>query len=160
MKKYSWKPGVTTGIKASDFGETVERIRRERETVTPKDIVDEARSRSSVLHRYFTWDDHKAAEAYRESQAQYLLRGIEIRIISNHKMIITRAFVSIRDEHRYEPIRSVLEVPAWREGLLNGALAELQSFKRKYATLKELAGLFKAIDIVLKKKRGRNVRAA
>lgn len=42
----------------------------------PEDVVDAARSPSSILHVSFTWDDQRAATERRLEQARQLIRGI------------------------------------------------------------------------------------
>lgn len=48
--------------------------------ITPRDVVEAARSASSPLHGYFEWNDSEAAERYREIQARTLLRSISFRV--------------------------------------------------------------------------------
>lgn len=46
----------------------------------------------------------------------------------------------------YKPITVVMDDEAARAELLRSALCELENFKRKYAALVELAGVFDAIE--------------
>ena len=48
--------------------------------MTATAVVDAARPSGSQLHRYFEWDDIKAAESWRHEQARHLLRSIEVQI--------------------------------------------------------------------------------
>jgi hypothetical protein len=59
-----------------------------------------------------------------------------------------RAFSSIGPK-AYTSTQTALSKDATRRILLNNAKAELQAFKRKYSTLKELSDVFSAIDEVM-----------
>ena len=43
---------------------------------SPESVIEQARSKNSALHRHFTWDDTKAAHAYRIQQATQILRVV------------------------------------------------------------------------------------
>lgn len=55
-----------------------------------------------------------------------------------------RAFVHIKSG--YQPLSVVLECPDKSDELLDIALRELRAFRAKYARLRELAGVFVAMD--------------
>lgn len=98
------------------------------------------------LHNEFEWNDSVAAEAYRETQARHIINCIEI--VREEKEPV-RAFFSIsRAEPEYRHIDAIMKEEDKRQALLNMALAELLSFKKKYAQLEELAAVFTAIDEV------------
>ena len=44
--------------------------------ITPKNLVEANRDESAPLHNEFEWNDTKAAEKYRETQAGYIIRNI------------------------------------------------------------------------------------
>jgi hypothetical protein len=46
----------------------------------PAEVVSDARDPASPLHAQFEWDDSKAAEAHRLSQARTLIRSVKIEI--------------------------------------------------------------------------------
>lgn len=46
----------------------------------PKDVVDRARDRQSVLHSYFEWDDKVGGEKYRLQQARHLISQVRVKI--------------------------------------------------------------------------------
>jgi hypothetical protein len=57
-------------------------------------VLDEARKPTSILHKYFQWDNHKAAEAYRKAQARALIQKCTVTIEKAPDVAI-RAFVSL-----------------------------------------------------------------
>ena len=54
------------------------RICNENGLLTPVAVLDAARDENNPLHPAFEWDDSKAAEIYRRSQAQDLIYSVEI----------------------------------------------------------------------------------
>lgn len=51
-------------------------LRRNGAMPSPADIVAQARSSNSALHRYFTWDDSEAATAFRLQQAMTVIKAV------------------------------------------------------------------------------------
>ena len=75
--------------------------------LTPAQIVEDARPPESLLHPCFEWDDTKAADSYRLSQAGYLVRAIVTPYGEDEEEDVVRAFVSIQSEQgesSYHPI--------------------------------------------------------
>ena len=58
------------------------------------DVLEEAKSENSLLHKHFEWDDTAAADKYRRDQARYLIQKCKITLIENEPVSI-RAFVSL-----------------------------------------------------------------
>jgi hypothetical protein len=109
----------------------------------PSDVVDFARDKQTVIHRYFEWDDSEAAEKYRLAQAQSLIRVAVI--VSEETSEKVRAFVSLSDDRKTgKGYRSIIEVMADKdlsERLLEDAKQELISFTRKYNSIKRLSAI-------------------
>lgn len=143
---YRWKSGSRHSCDAGTAGEVCERLASEGR-LTPRELVDESRPEDAPLHGEFEWDDAIAAEAYRESQARYVIRSIEVTAESGDATP-TRAFVAMQDGGpcEYTPIMVVMEDDRRREALLEKALGELAAFRLKYESLTELAHVFEAID--------------
>ena len=129
----------------------------------PKDVLEAARDVASPIHEYFTWDDGKAAEKQRLSEAAYLLRSIQIEYVDlgpDRRAGTMRMLVNLKrdplddGEHRvpsdrvYLPMVSVLEDPARRHQLLMDALDQALQFQARYEHIKELAEIFEAIKHV------------
>ena len=119
----------------------------------PAVVVESARPETSPLHDQFQWDDSAAAHAYRLWQARMLIR-VRVSVLAEDTDPV-RVFVSLRDdrvqgrepgEGGYRVTEAVLKDPAMRARMLREALADIASWKRKYSALKELAGIFAAID--------------
>ena len=148
MTAYKWKPGSRIRGDAQKVGEVCERLER-KGNLTPKALVDASRRKNAPLHDMFEWDDAIAAEAYRETQAGYIIRSIEVTVVGNTEPV--RAFVNVSmegGERSYIGVQAALSVEETRDEILEAALAELRAFERKYSTLVELAEVFAAIKKV------------
>lgn len=112
--------------------------------LTPKSLVEASRAEDAPLHNEFEWRNDVAAEKYREQQARVMICNLSVKVEGAEPV---RAFVSLTSEERkYESISVVLADKAKTEQLFNIAMAELKSFKKKYADIKEFAKLFKEIE--------------
>lgn len=150
MAIYKWKVGSRVNANAQAAGEQCERMARAG-NLTPAALVKANKSKNAPLHDYFEWDNNIAADKYRESQAAYIIRSIEVDITGATEP--TRAFVSLdvsESSHReYMSIETVLCDKNSRDELLRMAKLEMLSFKRKYAELAELAQVFEAMDAIV-----------
>lgn len=144
---YKWKiPGLIS-VEAQDAGEELERIYRKNGKLNAQDVVEESRPKEAVLHNCFEWDDSVAAEKYRKSQAQEIIKQIVVTTEAAETLHSeVRAFVSISRE--YHPIEVVVQKPNMMELMLRDALKELRSFQNKYETLSCLKPVFDAIEEV------------
>lgn len=157
MKNYSAKSTLSKA-KAKLYANELLRIKRVRGKLTPDIVLEEARNKSSVLHRFFEWNERTAASKFRIEQARLLLRIITVQIDGREPV---RAFVNIDVENgegwgqengqQYFPIQEALDNKGLREILLRDAISEMQFFRRKYERLRELAMVRSAIDKTLKK---------
>ena len=113
--------------------------------VLPEVVVDAARPESSPLHKYFTWEDTEAAEKWRIHEARNLLR-VTVEYIGTDKNPV-RVFVSLtndrEDEGGYRVTADVMDDAELYRMMLQDALDELESFRRKYERIKELRAIFR-----------------
>ena len=72
-QKYKWRIPVFNAD-ADTVGEIFESIEERDGVLSPSAVVDEARPEVSPIHACFEWDDEKAAEKYRETQASSMIR--------------------------------------------------------------------------------------
>ena len=125
------------------------------------DLCRAAEPKSSPLHSRFEWDNSKAGHQYRIWQARQLIRvSVEVRLGMDEP---TSVFVSLTQDRLpasrglddfgggYRIMADVMSDKPMREQLLVDALAELETFRDKYKTLKELAVVFSAIKKVSRK---------
>ena len=143
---YKLKSGARLPVSAQTAGEECARLESEGR-LTPHNLVEDNRPDDAPLHSCFEWDDSIAAEKWRDTQAAYIIRSVEVTVEKSNKP--TRAFVyTVTDNHKreYQSIGYVLQNTGSREYMLNQAKRELLAFKRKYQTLSELAYVFAAIE--------------
>lgn len=132
------------------------------ENITPQNVVDLARNEDSVIHDDFEWDDGVAGERYRCIQAREMIRSfilvkddptpkeedkfVEYEFPESSLVGKLRALHSTSLPHEYAPTEYFLENHDEYQILLNKALAELESFKKRYSMIAELEEVFNAIN--------------
>lgn len=136
----------------------LDRIAKEHgHILRPADVVEAARSKESILHSQFEWDDTEAAEQYRLSQARGLIRVIVEYSGPNDTGDSNRVYVSLKSDRAmeggYRTMVSVMSDVELRAQLLADAMADMESFRRKYNHLKELADVFSAMASAKKRKK-------
>lgn len=142
---YKFAEGSVHHVSAQVAGPILNRMGEEGR-LTPKNVVDEARPEDSPLHPEFEWNDAIAAEKWREKQAQLLIAHTIIVNEEAEEKKPVRAFFVTTERSIYEPIHTILRDENKKSVLLENAKRELIVFKKKYATLTELSGVFNAID--------------
>ena len=112
--------------------------------ITPQNVVDLARNENSKLHNDFEWDNEIAGEKYRLSQAREMIQLLTFEPkTENHEP--TRVYQISTEKTVYKPVEVILQNNDEYQNLLKRALAELESFKKRYSTLVELEQVFRAI---------------
>lgn len=144
---YEWKYNMP--IKAQVVGEHFEWLEKQQGCITPKIVLESARSKTSVIHDCFEWNDGIAAEKYRESQAGLLIRNLTVKMITPEKEQSepVRAYVNIKqtDTSEFISVRNVLKDEDLTRKMLEQAKAELNAFAKKYSALQELSRVFEVI---------------
>lgn len=143
---YQWKVKGLYPVEAQTAASELERIYDAYGQLDPADIVKESESETAPLHPCFEWDDGRAAQKYREHQAQGILRAIVTVAEAPSGPVETRAFV--RTQEAYEPIAVAMQSEDKMVLLLKRAMSELHDFQRRYDSLAALQPVFRAIDSV------------
>jgi len=148
-KEYRWKPGAHSKVNAKVAADEIERIAHAYGGITPSRMVFEAKKKRNPLHNSFEWNDTIASKLYRESQARYILRSIEVVIGQDEdKPICIRAFHSVveDDEKIYTTIDHAKENPELWEQVVEKAKAEIKSWRETYRNIQAFEAIFDAID--------------
>lgn len=181
-KKYSWREGYSYKKPAQVVGAVMEAIEKRDGIVTAKSFLEESRPEEAETHDMFEWDDAVAAEQYRLSQSSRIINQISCEVIYEESPEVETtvtllddspveeilrnpissrsAFVNVSATGRaknsavFVSIDRALSDADMRKQVLENALSALRAFRSKYAELKELAGVFKAIDEVLETEKG------
>ena len=144
-----WRRGSAFKVDASIAKQVMDGLAEEGR-LTPSDLVEVSRPKNAPLHDEFEWDDKVAAEKWREETGRLMISNIVIVPDEQPDPQPTRVYFNIeRGTKEYIPTEIIFSDEAKKQRLLEIALRELQSFREKYKTLNELAGVMTAIDEVL-----------
>lgn len=121
---------------AQVLGETFERIKL-KGPLTAETVLVEAINPKSPLHRFFQWDDQKAAHEYRLTQARSLIRSIDVVIEdAKGKQVQMRGYYSVKDaegQRSYEGLEFVFDTPDLSEQVMREAKTQLDSWIKRYS---------------------------
>ena len=148
---YELKQGarLKAGMTPEIVGAELERLRKENGgTITPDYVLLNSKDPTSPLHEHFEWNNKKAADKWRRSEAGYLIRSIVVRFIETPKQEPVRAFVNVGspNDPKFNTIVNAMSEKESRERVLTRAKNELRSWKNRYKTLTEFAALIDIID--------------
>lgn len=62
-------------------------------TLTPADVVADAKQKTSPLHDHFTWDDKEAAHQHRLNQARELIRSVRVEVTTSTHRLATPFYI-------------------------------------------------------------------
>ena len=152
---YKWK-NRRYPVSAQTAGEFISQVEKEEGVITPSFVVERSRDENSALHPCFEWRDSIAAEEYRKDQARSILRHLVVVTTEQEEGEPVRAFLSVevksapeeKKQTAYLSTEVIMQDEEYRAYVMKQALGELISFKKKYAKLNELAGVFSAIEAV------------
>lgn len=169
---YAAAPGATySDADAQIIGAELETIAAQEIAVTPQEIVARAKRASSVLHKFFEWDNRKAAEAHRIHQARNLVNHLQIRVETPNGEIAVKAQFNVRmtlmpisDSSGGQVTHTVAgrvsmgnayvsigiaqgNAEYWNQ-IRDGAYRELLAWRAKYGALgfAEFAPIYKVVD--------------
>jgi hypothetical protein len=113
------------------------------EELTPQDVVEEAKSETSPLHRIFEWDDKRAGDRYRLMQARLLINSVRVTIEGKEKPAFFNVQVTLEDKkvRKYFPIEQVLNNEKLHSAVLRSAIREIRHAQEKYKMVSELNGI-------------------
>ncbi len=128
------------------------------------DVLEEAKSENSPLHKHFEWDDTAAADKYRRDQARYLIQKCKITLIENEPVSI-RAFVSLPSDRDsgggYRLTSEVVTDERRREELLHDIRLTIARWTQKLHLLDgDVADMLIQLETRLKRDDGDEDRAA
>lgn len=155
IREINWKTHFpNAGVKASEAFEAVEEIRKKSGgEVTPQQIVAKAKSKTSVLHALFEWDDKTAAAQHRLTQARTMLRSFEVhyekREVKPHRVYEIHTVGKRGDATRpttFATVEDLMKDPQARDRLIADAIRQAMAFRRRFQSLRELQLIFEAID--------------
>ena len=143
----SWVKGSCFKAKAEVAKQVMDELAAEGR-LSPAELVEVSRPKDAPLHQdFFDLNDKQAAQKYREYRATVMIASIVVTQDKEDETKPVRAFFNIeRGTHEYIPTEIIMSDDAKKERLLDIAKRELISFRSKYISLTELAGVMNAID--------------
>lgn len=141
---YEFKESCHFGGDPQAVGEKLHSLRKSRGQLTPTEVMKEARRASSILHRYFEWDNRKAGEKFRLEQARVLITSIVTISMEGTETESIRSFVKINNS--FEPIEIVMSDSVMREQALSEVYESIGYLKDKLKAFKEFADILLALD--------------
>lgn len=128
------------------------------EEITPKHLVDAARSAKSPGHKLFEWDDSVAGEAYRLQQATGHLRMVQIEIVNHgNKQPIRACFPVYQSDGADGAKRShvsydrIKDTPDLARQVIERGANELRQWQKRYSLYTNVfETVFQAIEEVEK----------
>lgn len=117
----------------------------------PESVIEFARNKKTELHKEFDWNDTTAAHQWRLQQARILIKTI-VTILPDNKdrQVKVKAYYHFdAPENGYISMVRVMSDTELKDRMLADAKKELDEFRKKYNTLKELADVLIAIDHIL-----------
>ena len=124
--------------------------------LTPKNTVDYARPAESPIHKYFEWDDARAAEEHRIQQARSLIKRVYIYTEPDSKkeQYCVRYFHSVSSDEsekdrKYVNYYKAMNDEQLRDQVLKNAFRDMKSFSNKYSQFSELSSVLYAMNKLL-----------
>jgi hypothetical protein len=113
--------------------------------LTPEQVLTDARKKTSPIHDAFEWDDSKAAEQFRLSQARHLIARVEVEFVRDHKTVTAPAWV--RDPRSASAEQGYVRTAVLRDEKEIARAALLNETERAAAYLSRVRSLAVAIDL-------------
>lgn len=121
--------------------------------LTAETVLEDARKKSSPLHRFFEWDDSVAAEFWRREQARQLIRQHYVVVSYGEQSTEpTRATVMLETpsgDRVYAQTVIALVDDEFSDQVLERAKQELRAWRLRYGRFKEMSEMVKEVDRLL-----------
>lgn len=120
-------------------------------------VVEFAQPKTSPIHKYFEWDDTKAAHEFRLDQARKLIKSIVVEIDGSNVPAYQNIYIENSGRSYLETAQCMETESIWDQ-VLASALKEAVNWANRYRTYKDLAPAVAAIDEVHKQiKEGKRI---
>lgn len=121
---------------------------------TSADVVEVARDPDSPLHKHFDWNVEEAAEKWWRTQAAHIVRSILVIEKRGDKQIESRGFHYVTLSNGHTERRFVNQEVVWRQPdlsqqVVQSALRELRSWKKRYETYVELSEAVSGVQMII-----------
>ena len=150
---YKWKTGARVKGDAQASGELMEQLAATPDGLTARTLLEANMVPGTPLYDDYEWNDEIAADKFRLQQSNQFIDSITVVVFEEKAEADSqpRAFHITTEAHKYDALDVIVQEPSKYKVLLDNALAELATFKRKYEMLKELQPIFTAFKEVKSK---------
>lgn len=134
------------GVNPQAVGDELTRLRAEKGSLTPADVLERAADPANPMHAAFEWDDSKAAHEHRLQQARRLI--VSIRVLNSPVGKPVQAFVSVKTpEHgrSYVPTVEAMSDEQMRERVLTEIRTFVEGIERKWSHLVDVSNIISRI---------------
>jgi len=128
-------------------GDWLERIKNRRGTLNAEVILEEASRRQSPIHDLVTWVNATAAHQHRLTEVRKAVANLRI----SREGESVRAFLPVRRPDQptsYETYDAVMRNSRLRQQRLQLAYRQLESYRERWASFRELRDVLRAIETV------------
>lgn len=143
---------------AEEIGPEIHALMEQSEKfeLTPQGFLDWVRSNpDSASHKHFDWNDTEAARKWRVYQARNIINSVEVKVIDNRDSSdFVPAFVNVvtpkSDEgeatRAYSPFEVILNDPDKSQQVVEKALRDFMSWRKRYRRFRHLLPLANVFD--------------
>lgn len=124
--------------------------KRGKRSLRPARVVAAARDPDSPLHKFFCWDDSKAAAEFRLIQARQLIARVRLTIpAGSGEVREVRAYHAVRSKAAgYSHLEDVLASAELKAALLSQMAADLERVRERYASLESIAAARRVLEVI------------
>ena len=118
-------------------------LEEQKGIVTPKDILDIARSEDSPIHGLFNWDDEIAGELYRLNQARALITDVKVEIQDKKIQKFYNVKIEINGEEKqgYKSVNNIINNEQMKNQIVQDAVSEIRYWQNKYNDITQLGNI-------------------
>ena len=140
-----------------------ELLKIEEKSLTPENVIENARRKDSPLHDLFEWEDSIAAEKWRLAQARIIINEVKVVIDSKEYYAFESVSVCLPTNNgssttettevvrEYKPIVEILNDEDLRKQVIKSALNHLAYWEKQNEKYSELTPIIKSANKVRKK---------
>jgi hypothetical protein len=151
---FEWKQGRGFPVSAQIVGERLAKIEQAMgKEFAPRDLVEDARPKTSPTHALFEWDNRKAGDLYREQQAKSviiaLVRAKEPTESEDEPQLPRQVYVGYGNRHegsRYcSTLHAMNNAEIW-SSVLTETRRQIKGLQRRLEDFQESAAIVAALD--------------
>jgi hypothetical protein len=113
-------------------------------------LIRRSRPKNSPTHHLFEWDPKKQQQEYLLTRAGEIIRSVVVVFADLPKIPVRRYHTVVTDGKKGPyPFEKIRREPEMMKAVLEDAKRDLQTWRRRYESLRkhaELSGVFEAID--------------